>query len=115
MVIGDYHLEGEGSATKNKMEKCKVSSQPSSAQFPADNYDDIILPNRDVTRQESGPKGYGKPPAPPPTENYSVVTKGAKVVVQEKHPMEYNCLHQHAVSTSAQRKLEGYSKLTDVR
>ena len=95
-----------------------MSNQPSSAQAPVDNYDDVILPNHDVAGQEKAPKGYGKPPAPPPTENYSVVTKCAKVVVQNEGPMEYNRLlheHQHAASASTARNQECYSTLTDPR
>lgn len=130
VTIDNYHLLGEENMNV-KVGKSKLSSPPSSARIPADNYDDIILPNRNIIGQDKDPgKGYGKPPAMPPTEvkgqvlEYCEVTEGAKVVVQGAGQTQYNHLvhqHQHSASTSMAMKpkqlLECYSnlKLADSR
>lgn len=116
----------------SKEGKSTVSSPPaSSARATKDDYDDVILSNYDVVArdenlisQKSKGKGYGKPPAlPPPSEaeaqrevsEYSLVTKGAKVVIDERSQAEYNHLmhqHQHSASASTATKTpECYSKL----
>lgn len=111
--------------------KAKISAVPnppgSSRAQKEDNYDEIILSNYDdvagdenLISQSKG-KGYGKPAAlPPPSETeaqreYSMVTKGAKMVIEEASQAEYNHLvhqHQHSASTSMATKTpECYSKL----
>jgi hypothetical protein len=110
VAADNYHLLGEERNFKTS----------SAVQLPADNYDDVILPNKNFAKDPG--KGFVKPPAPPPPaeiEEYCTVTKGAKVVVQGDNLASYDHLiHQHQKSRSASdanQQLDCYSKLTEAR
>lgn len=130
VILSAYHVLGEDENMKNKVGKTEVCSKPSSTRNPKDNYDDVIMSNYDVVGVDENLNSQrkGKPPATPPPSKaevpmevleYSVVTKGAKVVVKEGgRQMEYSHLAHHSASTSCAAKpptLECYSRLCDSR